>query len=254
MNAIEVKEISFAYDKGGPTCGRFSFSIRQGKMTSILGPNGCGKTTLLKLMSRLLVSQEGEIYLEGSPLKSLDSKTVAQKVTYVPSQISPLFSLSVIDFVLMGRAPYLKGFCFPAEADEQIAEESLSYVGLLEYRDRQLQTLSSGEKQRALIAKALTQSTPILLLDEPTAHLDLKYQIETLALLKSLQKKKNLTYLIVLHDFHLANEWSDEVILIQHGKIFAQGFTKDVLTEKNILEVFEVKVAIDENPYLIKDS
>ncbi|MEK7790168.1 MAG: ABC transporter ATP-binding protein [Deltaproteobacteria bacterium] len=176
--------------------------------------------------------------------------------------MSPLFSLSVIDFVMMGRAPYLKGFSFSTPTDEKIAEESLSQVGLLDYKDRWLHTLSAGEKQRALIAKAITQSTPILLLDEPTAHLDLKYQIETLSLLKSLQKKKNLTPLIVLHDFHLASEWSDDVILIHNESIFAQGAAKEVLTEKNILEVFGVNVAIDENPYtrqqrityLIKDS
>lgn len=249
MNAIEAKEISFAYDKGRPICSHFSFSIRQGKMTAILGPNGCGKTTLLKLICRLLKPQQGEIYIEGNPIQSLNTKMLAQKITYVPQEISPLFSLSVIDFVLMGRAPYLKGFSFPARTDEQIAEESLSHVGLLAYKDRELQTLSAGEKQRALIAKALTQSTPLLLLDEPTAHLDLKYQIETLSLLKSLQKKKDLTCLIVLHDLQLASEWSDEVILIQNESIFAQGAAKEVLTEKNILQVFGIPVAIDENPY-----
>lgn len=248
-SAVEVKQLSFAFDEAKPICRHFSFSIRQGKMTAILGPNGCGKTTLLKLICRLLTPQQGEIYLEGIPIQSLNTKMLARKITYVPQEISPLFSLSVIDFVLMGRAPYLKGFSFPAEADEQIAEESLSYVGLLEYRNRELQTLSAGEKQRALIAKALTQSTPILLLDEPTSHLDLKYQIETLSLLKSIQKKKNITCLVVLHDFHLANEWSDEVILIQNGSIFAQGIVKEVLTEKNILQVFGIPVAIDENPY-----
>lgn len=247
MNMIDVEQLSFGYESSKPVCNHLSFSIRTGKMTAILGPNGCGKTTLLKLMGNLLIPSEGEIFLDGVPLTSFDTRALARKISFVPQEIHPLFSVSVIDFVLMGRAPYLKGLSFPKPSDYEIAQNCLREVGLLKDRERLLQTLSSGEKQRALLAKALAQTTPVLLLDEPTAHLDLRYQIETLALLRSLQKKKDLTSVVVLHDFHLASEWSDEILLIDKelgggGKIIAQGIPKEVLTEKNILAVFGVLI------------
>lgn len=247
MNIIEAQGILFSYERNRSVFHHpFSFSIKEGKMTTLLGPNGCGKTTLLKLMGRLLTPQQGEIFLEGDPLFSFDLKKLAQKISYVPQEIHPIFSISVIDFVLMGRAPYLKGLSFPKRSDYEIAQNCLREVGLFHERERSLQTLSAGEKQRALLAKALAQSTPILLLDEPTSHLDLKYQIETLTLLRSFQKKRALTCVIVLHDFHLASEWSEEIILLGRseggGTIVAQGTPQETLTEKNIFDAFEVSI------------
>ena len=241
---LELKDISFNYASSIPILENISFSVPKGSWLSILGPNGSGKTTLLKLMSRILLPKNGHLTLEERSYDSFSSKELAQHVAYVSQDFYPTFSLSVLEFVLLGRAPHLKGFSFESEKDKAIALQSLKDTDTLDFKDRLLHTLSAGERQRVALAKALTQEPKILLLDEPSSHLDLKYQIEIFSLLKELRQKKNLTIIVVLHDLHLTKEFSEDVLFLKNHSLFAQGKVQALLTEENIYHVFDVRISL----------
>lgn len=245
MNPIlELKDITFHYTPSVSILQDISFSISKGSWLSILGPNGGGKTTLLKLMSRILLPKSGELYLEGKAYDSFSPKELAQQIAYVSQDFYPTFSLSVLEFVLLGRAPHLKGFSFESEKDQAIALQRLKDTETLEFKDRLLHTLSGGERQRVYLAKALTQEPQILLLDEPSSHLDLKYQMELFSLLKELHHKKNLTIVSVLHDLRLTKEFSEEILFFKNHSLFARGKTQALLTEENLYRVFDVRVSL----------
>ncbi len=241
---LELKHISFDHTPQHPLLQDISFAVSRGTWLSILGPNGSGKTTLLKLISRILLPKEGNLYLYDKTFDSFSLKELAQHIAYVSQDFQPIFSLSVLEFVLLGRAPYLKGLSFESEKDMSIAIQSLKDTDTLKFKDRLLHTLSGGEKQRVLLAKALTQEPQILLLDEPSAHLDLKYQIEVFSLLKNLRQKKNLTIISVLHDIRLTKEFSEEILFLKNGLPVAQGKTQALLTEENLYQIFDVRISL----------
>ena len=241
---LELKNISFNYPSSVPILQDISFLVSKGSWLSILGPNGSGKTTLLKLMSRILLPKNGHLTLEERSYDSFSSKDLARHIAYVSQDFYLPFSLSVLEFVLLGRAPHLKGFSFESEKDRTTAIQSLKDTDTLEFKDRLLHTLSGGERQRVALAKALTQEPKILLLDEPSSHLDLKYQIEIFSLLKKLRQNKNLTIVSVLHDLHLTKEFSEEILFLKNHTLFAQGRTQALLTEENIYRVFDVRISL----------
>lgn len=212
-----------------PVLRGLSLDIPEGCFTAVIGPNGGGKSTLLRTMSRMLRPTAGAIRLDGMDLWSLDPGAVARVVGFVPQVSGVDFDFTVEDIVLMGRYPHLTGFQRPGAADVLVAEKSMAATGVLHLRDRSVACLSGGEYQRVLIARSLTQGPRALLLDEPTAHLDLTYQVEILALLKGLNTR-GLSIIAVLHDLNLAARFFDSFILIAGGRVVAAGDTGQVLT------------------------
>lgn len=229
-----------------------SLEIKKGDFMGIIGPNGSGKTTLLRLMSRVLVPQKGNITLQDKNIVCMDLKEFAQKVSFVPQDTIINFSFSVLEIVLMGRIPHLKRLQLETEEDYSIAENSLIMTDALYLKNKRIDELSSGERQRVIIAKALTQEPVLLFLDEPTSHLDIGHQIQILDLLKRLNRQNNLTIVMVLHDLNLASEYCNRVVLLNEGKIFKEGVPGEVLTYQNIEAVYKTVVVVIDNPITAK--
>jgi iron complex transport system ATP-binding protein len=244
---LKVVDVSFSYNHR-ETLKDISFGIKKGEILAILGPNGAGKTTLLRIISGALTPSEGEVFFEGISLKKILPKEKAKRIA-VLSQNEPLVEyLKVKEMVMLGRAPYFSLLFGPRKADEEIVKECLNMVGMKEFAERKMGELSGGERQKVLIARALAQQPRLLLLDEPIVHLDLSHQLEILFLLKKLKEERNLAIISVLHDVNLASYFSDRLLLMKDGKIFAFGEPKDVITQENIKKVFNIHAIVRSNP------
>ena len=226
-----------------------SFEVLPGDFTAILGPNGCGKTTLFKAMTTDLPCLQGELSFYESPVQHLSRKEMARSLAIVTQSQYQDNPMTVEEFVLLGRLPYLRTFqFFEGRKDHEKVKEILSLTGILSFRNRLISELSGGERQMAIIARALAQEPRILLLDEPTNHLDIAHQVRILDLLKKLNREKNLTILLVLHDLNLAGEYCSKLILMNQGRIHCQGSCAEVLTFQNVEKVFDTVVLVKENP------
>lgn len=225
-----------------------SFDVRKGEFLGIIGPNGSGKSTLLRLMTRVLSPKEGSVSIEGANIAKMNPKAFARKVAFVPQDTAIHFAFSVWEIVLMGRIPHLGRMQLETKKDFTAAEYALAATDTLSVRDKDIESLSAGERQRAIIAKALAQEPILLFLDEPTSHLDIGHQIMVLDLLKKLNKEKKLTIVIVLHDLNLASEYCDSLIMLNEGRIFRQGTPEEVLTYQNIETVYKTVVVVKNNP------
>jgi iron complex transport system ATP-binding protein len=225
-----------------------SFEINKSDFIGIIGPNGSGKSTLLRLMSRALAPQKGNVLLEGKDILKISLKEFCRKAAFVSQDTLVNFSFSVLEMALMGRIPYLKRMQPETKIDLSIAEKALELTDTLHLRQKQIDELSAGERQRVIIAKALTQEPVILFLDEPTSHLDIGHQIQILDLLKRLNREKHLTIIMVLHDLNLASEYCNRVVLLNEGKIFKAGTPFEVLTYQNIEAVYKTVVVVNNNP------
>lgn len=246
-SAIKVKNLSWSYGDE-MVLKNIDLTVERGKFYSIIGPNGSGKTTLFKLISNALESKVGSIYLNDRDLKKYSNRELARLVSTVPQNTAVEFDFSVQDIVMMGRAPYLRRFQSESENDLKIVEKAMEMVDIVCLREKQINGISGGERQRAIIARAIAQSTEIMLLDEPISHIDLRYQIELLDTVKRLNREKGITVVAILHDLNLAAEYSDKLFLINKGEIVAKGKPEEVLTESNIEEVYGLKVNLVENP------
>jgi len=231
-----------------PVINNVSLEVEQGDFLGIIGPNGGGKSTLLRLMSRALPLTEGRIILSGKNLKKISTKEIAKKIAFIPQLTLINFSFTVWEIVLMGRIPHLSRLQPEGKKDFSIAERALSLTDTLHLRNRKIDELSAGERQRVVIAKALTQEPLLLFLDEPTSHLDIAHQIQTLDLLTDLNKNSNLSIVIVLHDLNLASEYCKKIILLDNGKIFKEGTPDCVLTYQNIENLYKTVVVVKDNP------
>lgn len=218
--------------------------FNSGDFVGILGPNGCGKTTLLNNINRWLKPSKGSIYLDDMDLTRMSPKKLARHVATVTQDVTMDINFSVLEVVLMGRNPYLKNFEVETEKDVEIAKAAMEFADIWHLRDKPVNQLSGGERQRVLIARALTQQPRILLLDEPTSHLDINYQWEILELLKKMVAEKKLIVIIVMHDLNLASMFCDKIILLKDHKIYKMGYTRDVLTEQNIKDLFNINVRV----------
>jgi len=224
-----------------------SFRVESSELLAVLGPNGSGKTTLLRSISRILKLKKGEILLDGIDIQTISGKDFARKVAVV-SQNFEAEGITVEEFVLLGRIPYHKNFQFLETAsDLEIAHKWMELTDTLRLKDQLLNEISGGERQLAQIARALTQEPQLLLLDEPTAHLDITYQAKILNLLKKLNKELNLTAIMVLHDLNLASEYCHRLILINLGKIDTIGTPQDIITKERIEKVYRTAVRIEKN-------
>lgn len=225
-----------------------SLKIRRGDFLGIIGPNGSGKSTLLRLMSKVLRPFSGQILLEENDIALLNLKEFCRKAAFVPQDTLINFSFSTWEIVLMGRIPHLGRLQFESHKDYSVAQNALSLTDTVYLKERQIDELSAGERQRVIIAKALTQEPILLFLDEPTSHLDIGHQIQILDLLKRLNRQNNLTIVIVLHDLNLAAEYCSRIVLLNEGSIFKEGSPQQVLTYQNIEKVYKTLVIVKENP------
>lgn len=225
-----------------------SFMIKKGEFVGIIGPNGSGKSTLLRLMSRVLVPGHGGVIFSGRDIARMGLKDLACQVAFVSQDTAINFSFSVEEIVLMGRIPHLKRLQSEVRKDFDIAERALSLTDTLGIRKKDIDGISAGERQRVIIAKALAQEPALLLLDEPTSHLDIGHQVQILDLLKKLNRRDDLTIVMVLHDLNLASEYCSRIILLDEGKIFKDGTPDEVLTYQNIESVYKTIVIVNRNP------
>ena len=244
---IEAFGIRCGYE-GREVLKGVTISLLPGELVGLLGPNGAGKSTLIKTLSKVLRPIAGTIYVEGEDIGSLSFREVAKKIGVVPQETMLDYKFTVYDVVMMGRNPYISRFKGETRLDREVVMEVMRATNTLEFADRFITELSGGEKQRVILARALAQQPKILLLDEPTSHLDISYQIEMLNLIKRLIKEKNMGALSALHDPNLASQFCDKIILMKDGKIYDFGAPKDVLTSKNLKEVFNIDVIVKEHP------
>lgn len=225
-----------------------TFSISRGEVTGVIGPNGSGKSTLLKTISKVLRPSQGEILLQGRNIARMNQRQVAHRIAVVDQDEQLGTGFKVWEVVLMGRYPYLSRLQREKAHDWNIVRWAMQATGTLDLRDRMASELSGGEKQRVLLARALAQEPDILLLDEPTSHLDIAHQTEILDLVEGLRKDNQLTVLMVLHDLNLAAQYCDSLILMKDGRVFAEGFPGDVITVHNIMEVYGSRVMLTKHP------
>jgi iron complex transport system ATP-binding protein len=236
---LSVQELNFAYNSF-PILKNISFNAKKGEFLGIIGPNGSGKSTLLKNLDRILKPQSGNIFIDNKDQKEMHRREIAKKIGYVSQREGNLFPITVFETVLMGRKPHINWT--ESEEDKKIVAEILERLELGKFALRDISQLSGGERQKVYIARALVQKPKILLLDEPTANLDLKHQIEVLNLLLE-TKREGVTIIIAIHDLNLALKYCDRMILLHEGQIFAKG-GKEILSKENLEVVYRIRVSI----------
>lgn len=246
---IKIRDLHFAYGDNLILKGT-TFFVPQGSFVGIIGPNGSGKSTLLKLISRVLAPSGGSVLLSDRDLAEFSQRDLAKTMAVVSQDPQFAYQFSAGDIVMMGRSPYLGRFQSESAEDLNIVRAALEMTGCLHLRERLITELSGGERQRVMIARALAQQPKILLLDEPTSHLDIGYQQEILDLVKRLSTTGGLTVVAVLHDLNVAAYYCNELILISGGSIYACGAPADVLTAENIGAVYRTRVLVTPHPLL----
>jgi iron complex transport system ATP-binding protein len=251
---VECRSVGFAYPASVRHRTRpfrlagLSFAIALGEIVGVIGPNSSGKTTLIRLLTRVLEPVEGEIVLEGKRLQSWGRAELARRVAVVPQGVPRELPFTVEELVLMGRYPHAPGRFFENPADVAAARSAMEATGVLDLAPVALASLGGGETQRAVIARALAQEPRVLVLDEPTAHLDLRYQVETAALVRRLNRERGVTILLVSHDLNLAAQVSDRLLLLAEGRVVRLGTPEDVLEEALLARVYGCDVRVESNP------
>lgn len=247
MDLLRVDDLICGYGDAKVLKG-VSFSVKRGDLLGIVGPNGAGKTTLFRAITRILKPWKGEILYCGKDLNRISRRDLAREVAVLPQILDISFSFSVEQFISMGRFPHLKKFQRLRKYDLEVIEKVMVLSDVLPFRERKISELSGGERQRAILAQGFAQEPRLLLLDEPTAHLDIGHQVEILDLIRRLNREGDLTVIMVLHDLNLASEYCDRLILLKEGRIFKEGDPKEVLTFENIEKVYNTVVIVKENP------
>ncbi len=250
---IETKGLTFAYAEE-PVLSEVSIHFQPGEFTGIIGPNGSGKSTLLKLIGGILPSPSETVFFKDHELSQYKKKELAIAIAWIPQEKQMAFPFKVIDIVLMGRHPYLSPLTFEGQDDYRIAEEAMRQTQVIEFAGRSFNEISGGEKQRVMIASAISQQPEVMLLDEPTSALDIKYQVEILGILKKLNEQDNKSLVLAMHDLHLASKYCKRLILLKQGRVFCEGPPAEVLKKEILEEVYEVRVKIfhdDEDGSLI---
>lgn len=241
---MDIKEVTFSYDKKLNTLHGVNGAIEKEKVTTIIGPNGCGKSTLLGVLSNHHRPNTGEVLLDGKALTDFKPKELAKRLAVVHQQNNAPSDMTVEKLTAYGRIPYKNLFSSSTKEDEEAVEWALASTNLLDKRRTPIDQLSGGQMQRVWIAMALTQKTPYLFLDEPTTYLDIYYQYELLELIRSLNKQHGITIVMVLHDINQAIQFSDTIIAMKDGKIAAKGAPVDIITADAINEIYGVQVVV----------
>ena len=240
--SIDVQNLSFSYGDR-PVLHDISFRVEKGEFLSILGPNGVGKSTLFRCVLGLLSGYTGQVLVDGADSRSFTVREAAKHIAYIPQSSHPIFNYSVFDIVLMGRTSGLSTFRSPKKQDAELCRWALEKVGIPHLSDRCFHRLSGGEQQLVLIARALVQKAPILMLDEPTASLDFGNQLLVLEQCRNLARE-GYTVIQTTHNPEQSYQYSDRILTLQHGRVLAEGTPKEVLTEKTIRALYGVEVDV----------
>ena len=244
---LVIDDVHFGYGDDEVLAG-LSIQVGEGELVGIVGPNGAGKTTLLRLVSGVLRPAKGRITVNGAELATLSSRDKARLVSVVPQNPRLPLSFPLIDLVLMGRNPHLKLLEWEGRRDLEIARRVMELTDTLHLGDRPLGTLSGGERQRGLVAMALAQQAPVMLLDEPTSSLDLAHQTGIMDLVRSVQQQRGGAVVVAMHDLTLAAQYCHRIVMLAGGRSYAEGRPEDVLTPEIISRVYEVQVHVLRHP------
>jgi iron complex transport system ATP-binding protein len=250
---LKVEQVSYAYaatDRSAPkfTLGPLTFEARQREIVAILGPNASGKSTLLRLLAGLVKPLSGRVEVDGAEAGDLDLRTRAQKIALVQQESELIFPLRVWEYVLQGRYPYGRRLRFESDEDFLLTGKALSQVAADSLRDRWMDQLSGGEKQRVILARALAQQPALLLLDEPTQHLDIGGKVELLRRLRQLADENRYTVIVITHELNLAAEFSDRIVLLHGGKCLRVGSPEEVYEREILKTVFEAPLEVEIRP------
>ena len=227
-----------------------NLSLNSGEWLGVIGPNGSGKSTLIKGILRIIKSFKGDIYLNNRDINIFTNKKIAQTISFLPQQINTTLSITVKELVALGRSPYKEFWEFDLNKNDlEKINESLNFVDLYDLKDKLINQLSGGQCQRAFLALALAQDPEILILDEPTNALDLKYQIRFLEIIKKLKINRNISVITILHDLNLAARYSDKIIALKEGMSIGYGSSDDLINEKFIKNIFGINSLVSETPY-----
>ncbi len=248
-SSITTQRLAAGYD-GMPVFRDLDIEIPQGKITTLIGANGSGKSTILKTMSRLIKPTEGSVYLEGTSIHSMPTRLVAQKLALLPQSAQSPAGITVSDLVEYGRFPYRSRLSGITQKDREIIRWALACTNMTELAEREMDQLSGGQRQRGWIAMALAQKTGVLFLDEPTTYLDISHQLEILQLLRQLNTEQDVTIVMVLHDLNHAIMFSDYLIAIRDGEKYSAGLPETVITPQTLREVFNVEAEVIPHPVL----
>jgi iron complex transport system ATP-binding protein len=244
---LEVRDISVSYGERDVLRG-VSLCLREGEIIALLGANGAGKTTLIKALNATLPLSKGEIELDGRSIGGLSRRDIALSIAVVAQENETRFPVTVLEFVLSGRFVHGSTFGWESETDVEFARNALRECDLAGFETSLMNRLSGGERQRVVLARALATGARILLLDEPTANLDLAHQALMFRLVRERCRNGDHSAIAITHDLNLAAEFADEVIMLRNGQIAASGKSAEVLNEENISDVFGVRVLLDTNP------
>ncbi|BAN01476.1 ABC transporter ATP-binding protein [Ilumatobacter coccineus] len=247
MSSLGLTDVAVSYPAGRETrCALAPFSdhVEAGEWVGLIGPNGAGKSSLLRAIANL-TAYTGTVQVDGVSLADMGDRERARQVAYVPQDPLIPRDMSALDYVLLGRTPHIGYFGAPSRRDHQVAADVLERLRLAEFADRLLGELSGGERQRVVLARALAQEAPILLLDEPTSALDIGHQQQALELVTELRTTEQLTVISALHDLTLAGTYTDRLVMLHEGRVVASGQAGEVLTAERLGEVYHVCVTVD---------
>jgi len=247
-NILSVKNVNFSYN-GTEALSNICFDVEEGNFISIVGPNGSGKSTLINVISKVLRNYQGKVIIKDRDINNLKTKEVAKLIAVVPQYTNPSFNFTVGELVMMGRYPYISRFGSEKREDKQIVEEIMEKTKITEFYDRKYNELSGGEKQRVIIAQTLVQKTPIMLLDEPTSHLDINFQIELMDLFFRLNRDEGKTIIGIFHDINIAIQYSEKIMFLKEGNIYSYGDINKTVNKENIKRVFNSDVYVGKNPF-----
>jgi iron complex transport system ATP-binding protein len=242
---LEVNNLSCGYDSK-PVIKDISFSVKFGDFLGIVGPNGCGKTTLLRALCGLLSPQSGEIRIKNRKISELSRGEIARRIAYVPQLMEPVTGFTVEEMILIGRTPYFDRFGFEGSTDHEITKWAIEELKIIKLQHLPVTQLSGGEFQRVVIARALAQQPKVLLLDEPISHLDLRFQVKILRLLSRL--RRTCTVIATFHDLSIASKFCPKLMLLKNGEMLSFGAPDEVLNQENIWKAFRVKASVRRHP------
>jgi iron complex transport system ATP-binding protein len=246
-NAIEMNQVTFSYSNGA-VLRNVDLCVQKGEMVGLIGPNGAGKTTLIRLISGILGTRQGDIQLDGMDTRGLKRRAIAREVAVVPQQFDVPSGYKVEEVVMLGRTPFMKPWRDFSGRDRDVVLDTMNAVGIGRLAARCFTELSGGERQKVVLAMALAQETGLLLLDEPTAHLDISHQVEILELLTDINRRKGLTILAAMHDLNLASAYFQRLVLLKGGAVVADGSPQRVLTTAMIGSAYSIPVHIQPHP------
>jgi len=252
MPQISIDDLEFSYSKEALILHDITLDISNPQLISIIGPNGVGKSTLIHCINRILSPSKGTVLVDDMPVSEYNIKDLAKKIGYVPYTSTDTFPMSVVDTILMGRNPHRRWNSL--KEDLRVAEEAMEMMDITHLAMRPFNELSAGQHQRVMLARGLAQEPEILLLDEPTANLDIRHQMDVIRLLKKLSVERGLVVVMISHDLNIASKYSDNIIMMSKGSIYAVGRPNDVITPENIKEVYDVDcdvIVSEGRPFMI---